>query len=239
VSECYRASDLKNSGKGIMDCLPALVHLVKSETNAAFGFDFPFGLPSSLVSENNWEEFVLAFPTRFNDPDDFKAKCFSDAGKRELLRQTDFEAHTPFSPYNLRLCKQSYYGISKVLFPLVRDGSACVLPFHKPVAGKPWLLEVCPASTLKNLMKNQVPSYKGPKEDQRENRRQILVNVMKAGVVFGKNAEIKDRIISNMGGDALDSVIACLTVFKTLQKRPVAFQVNPVHMIEGQVYWRV
>ncbi len=45
VSECYRVRDLDDLGKGIDDCLPGMVNLVRPETNAAFGFDFPFGLP--------------------------------------------------------------------------------------------------------------------------------------------------------------------------------------------------
>jgi hypothetical protein len=45
IRECFRARrDLPNSGRGLDLCLPALVNLVTSNRNAAFGFDFPFGL---------------------------------------------------------------------------------------------------------------------------------------------------------------------------------------------------
>ena len=71
-----------------------------------------------------------------------------------------------------------------VIFPLVRDKSACILPFDKPIPGKPWILEVCPASTLKRLMKNKVPSYKGSEEEKEKNRREILDVVKNEGVVL-------------------------------------------------------
>jgi hypothetical protein len=192
IKECFRARDLPNSRKRREDCLPALVEYIKSKQTGTFGFDFPFGLPAALVREKTWEEFVLGFAGRYKSPEAFQEACLQAGGGREFKRQADTEAHTPFSPYNLRLFKQTYCGISRVLFPLVRDESACVLPFQKPVAGKPWILEVCPASTLKHLMKKRVPPYKGPEAFHKESRRQILDDVMKAGVVFSKNAEMKD-----------------------------------------------
>ena len=237
ITECRSASDLTNSGKGIEGCLPALVKLISSSQDAVFGFDFPFGLPAPLVHDKTWEKFVRGFQDKFESPELFREACRLENEGHELKRQTDIESHTPFSPYNLRLFKQTYYGISKVLFPLVRDKSACVLPFDKPVAGKPWILEVCPASTLKHLMKDVVPSYKGPEEVMRENRRQILANVMKAGVVFVKDAALKDKILSNKGGDALDSVIAALAAFKAVQNQDDLFRDEDRYWkIEGSVY---
>ena len=186
VSECYRAKDLPNSGKGVDDSLPALVDLINRQPNASCGFDVPFGLPDPLIKEKTWEEFVLGFPGRYNSPDAFGEACRKSNEGHELKRQTDSKARTPFSPYNLRLFKQTYYGISKVLSPPVQAGSACVLPFQEPVAGKPWVLEVCPASTLKHLMEKGVPSYKGPEEHKRKNRRQIL------SVLKGKGGHLRE-----------------------------------------------
>ena len=162
VSECYRARDLQDSGKWRDACLPALVNLIKRNPDEIFGFDFPFSLPAPLIKETTWEDFVLEFPKRYRNFEVFHEACRRSNGGHELKRKTDTEAHTPFSRYNLRLFKQTYYGISKVLSPLVREKSACVLPFQEPVAGKPWILEVCPSSTLKHLMERGVPSYKGP-----------------------------------------------------------------------------
>jgi hypothetical protein len=237
IEECSSARALLKSGKELLPCLAALVELIRSSQDAVFGFDFPFGLPAPLVHDKTWEKFVRGFQDKFESPELFREACRLENEGHELKRQTDIESHTPFSPYNLRLFKQTYYGISKVLFPLVRDKSACVLPFDKPVAGKPWILEVCPASTLKHLMKDVVPSYKGPEEVKRENRRQILANVMKAGVVFVKDAALKDKILSDKGGDALDSVIAALAAFKAVQNQDDLFPDEDRYWkIEGYVY---
>jgi hypothetical protein len=237
IKKCFRARDLTSSGKVLKDCLPALVNLVKSETNAVFGFDFPFGLPISLVTDKTWDEFVLAFCKRYKTADAFQKACRVKNQGGELKRKTDTEARSPHSPYNLRLFKQTYYGISKVLDPIVRDKSACVLPFYKPVSDKPWILEVCPASTLKRLMKDGVPSYKGTGEGKRENRSRILGLVMKEGVSFGKNSALKDKIIANKGGDALDSVIAALASFKAIQNQDALIpQDDRYWKIEGYVY---
>jgi len=108
VEDCLKARDLPDSGRRLDFCLPALVELVKLNQNAVFGFDFPFGLASPLIKEATWIECVLAFSSRFKNPDDFKKKCFSQAGYQELKRHTDNEAHTPFSPYNLWIYKQTY-----------------------------------------------------------------------------------------------------------------------------------
>ena len=237
VSECYRARDLPNSGKGPDACSSALADLIRSETNAAFGFDFPFGLPTPLVEEKSWEDFVLGFPSRYKSPEAFRQSCRQANRGRKLKRKTDTEARTPFSPYNLRLFKQTYYGISEILFPILQDSGAYVLPFYEPIDGKPWILEVCPASTLKRLMKDGVPSYKGPEEDKRENRRQILGVVKNEGVVLEKDVAIEKNIIDNKGGDALDSVIAALAVFSAIQNQDALIPEDEGYWkIEGYVY---
>jgi hypothetical protein len=237
IKECFSARDLPNSGSQLEVCLPALVGLIKSNQNAVFGFDFPFGLPRTFVQEETWVDFVVEFPKKHASPEAFRDACRQANRGRELKRQTDIQSHTPFSPYNLRLFKQTYYGISKVLYPLVRDKSASILPFDKPVAGKPRILEVCPASTLKHLMEKGVPSYKGPEEDKRENRRQILEIVMKEGVAFVKGAVLEEKIIDNKRGDALDSVIAALAAFKAVKDEDTLIPDDDGYWkIEGYVY---
>jgi len=237
VSECCKAGDLSNSGSRLEDCLPALVNLINSNGNAAFGFDFPFGVPAPMITAKTWEEFVLAFPEKYKSPEEFRESCRQAETGRELKRRTDRENHTPFSPYNLRLFRQTYYGISDVLLPLVRDGGACILPFQEAVAGKPWILEICPASSLKRLMEKRVPPYKGRKGSCRENRSQILADVMKAGVILGQTAEIKDKIIADKGGDALDSIIAAMATFNAIRNTDSLFpNDNGYWKIEGYVY---
>ena len=217
--------------------MPALVNLIKSTPMAAFGMDFPFGLPACLLNEQNWDEFVLAFPSHFTDPDDFKRKCFANAGNRELRRRTDDEAHTPFSPYNLRLYKQTYYGISEVLLPIVQDKSARVLPFHNPINGKPSILEICPASTLKGLELNGA-TYKGRSDACRNNRRKILDAIERKCSINIDGAKIRNRIIEDKGGDALDSVIAGAATYNAIRNEDTFIPNDKGRWkVEGYVYF--
>ena len=100
IEDCFRARDLQDSGNELDKCLPALKDFMKENQDAAFGLDFPFGLPYVLVGQESWKEFIIAFPNLYDSPDHFRETCFSNAGNRELKRKTDREAKTPFSPYN-------------------------------------------------------------------------------------------------------------------------------------------
>jgi hypothetical protein len=115
------------------------------------GLDFPFSLPRRLVEANNWEEFVLSFSSRYPDAEKFRQSCWGTAGNCEEKRDTDRKSKTPFSPYNRRLYRQTYYGIRDVLVPLVRDKVVSVLPMQGVASDKPRLLEVCPAYTLERM----------------------------------------------------------------------------------------
>lgn len=53
IQGCFRARKLSKAGKDRDLCLAALVNLVKSIRNAAFGFDFPFGLPRSVAKRQS------------------------------------------------------------------------------------------------------------------------------------------------------------------------------------------
>ena len=131
IEDCFRARDLPTSGKDIKVCLAAIGNLIKSSQNAVFGFDFPFGLPISLVRENSWEEFILGFPKNYKNPEELRKTCRKAFNGRELKRETDRESHTPFSPYNLRLFRQTYFGISSILRSLVIGDHARILPIQK------------------------------------------------------------------------------------------------------------
>ena len=97
----------------------------------------------------------------FGYPLTFKTKCNDAAGNNELKRKTDEETSTPFSPYNLRMFRQTYFGIKDILAPLVIDKIACVLPMQQPEQYKPWIIEICPASTLKNLNPYIIARFSG------------------------------------------------------------------------------
>ena len=236
VENCLRARDLPNSGRRLEACLPALVELVKSNQNAVFGFDFPFGLSRPLIKKKTWAKWILSFPLRFKTPDDFKKKCFTDAGGQELRRKTDNEAHTPFSPYNLRLYKQTYYGISGILAPLVKDESACIIPFHTPADDKPVILEICPASTLKTHGLYETYKFQS-KEDRPETRSKILEKIERLYPLKFSDPNTRQSIIADRHGDAMDSLLAAMAAFKA-DKNGYALipDNNGYWKIEGYVY---
>ena len=227
IKECFRARDLLGSGNKLDKCLPALKDFIKENQDAAFGLDFPFGLPEFLVEQKSWKEFIIAFPDLYDSPDHFRETCFSDAGNRELKRQTDKEAKTPLSPYNRRIYKQTYYGISEIINPLVRGNHVCVLPMEKPITSKAWILEICPASTLKSL--GLYVPYKGPDEEKRAARKKILLKLARFRSLQIKRQEIYKRIIGDKGGDAVDSIIAASSTFCALRS-------SISYRIEGYVY---
>jgi hypothetical protein len=236
VEDCLRARDLPYSGKQLKACLPALLELVRSNQNAVFGFDFPFGLARSLIKEKTWAEWLLKFPSRFKNSDDFKKKCVSAAGNQELRRQTDNESHTPFSPYNLRLFRQTYYGISGILLPLVKDERACILPFHTPADDKPVILEICPASTLKAHGLYEKYKFRS-KEDRPETRSKILEEIERLYPLKFSDPNTRQSIIADRYGDALDSLLAAMAAFNA-EKNEYALTPddNGYWKIEGYVY---
>jgi hypothetical protein len=159
IVECMRGDTLPGSAAGRERCLAALRDLIAAESACAFGLDFPFGLPRVLVAQADWKDFILSFPTMYPDAEAFRQACRSAAEGREHRRLTDRQSRTPFSPYNLRLYRQTYFGLREVLYPLVRDRQAAVLPMQRPCRDKAWVLEICPASTLKR--EGLYPSVQG------------------------------------------------------------------------------
>jgi hypothetical protein len=170
IKECWRASELTCTGSERSMCLFALRKFITDGTNSVFGLDFPFGLPGELVRDSIWEKFILSFPENYSDDRDFRDKCRKDSHNHEIKRRTDVENKTPFSPYNLRVYRQTFYGIREILNPLLQKKQAYVLPMQRRQCGKPGIIEICPASTLKK--KNLYKPYKG--KEHREQRKLIL-----------------------------------------------------------------
>jgi hypothetical protein len=129
-------------------CLAALRDFIAGKEHGVFGLDFPFGLPCQLLEESRWEDWVLSFAERYTSPEFFREKCRTDAGGKELKRVTDETSHTPFSPYNLRLYRQTYFWYPRCI-GLAQAEAACIVPMQPATPGRPWLMEICPASTLK------------------------------------------------------------------------------------------
>lgn len=238
VQECRSADSLPGSGPRREAALEALRSLIGRERGAVFGLDVPFGLPAPLAAAPGWEEFVTSFPERYREPEGFRRACLASAGGVELKRAADRAARTPFSPYNLRLYRQTFFGIREVLAPLVRSGAARALPMQAPDPGKPWLLEVCPASTLKRTGLYQ--PYKGRDPARRAARRRILESLEGRGELAPLPPEVRRAAVEDPAGDALDSLLAFLAAARGAREVLAAARLGPAGegspAVEGWVF---
>jgi hypothetical protein len=252
IDDCQAAAERFGNMK-LSQTLAKLCQLISGKRNCVFGFDFPFGLPCALVEKATWKQFLLAFPKIYTDANSLRDACRTASGRKELKRLTDARSVTPFSPYNLRIYQQTYWGLAEVIRPLVNGGHALALPMQNlDCKGKAILLEVCPASTLAHERQSDIaewskfveenakrnPSYKkGTAGDTRAIRERILSYFEgKYSLSFAVD-EVRTRVLNDVEGDALDSVIAAFAAHRALND---GFVTTPTdrraYRIEGYVY---
>jgi hypothetical protein len=231
--QCVPAMDLPGGGIRPQQAVSALARHVAALTDARVGCDFPFSLPRNLVTARSWRSFALRYAAEFADADSFRAIMRSRHNAIEHKRQTDRIAGTPFNSYNLRLYRQTWWGITGVVSPLVRAGRAIVRPQQKLRAGKPTLIEVCAACTLKSI--DLYPAYKGQEAKHRKARQRILDHLIDRRALAAPGRSMRRLLLDNDGGDALDAVIgAVATARADLSKEPDAYQ-----RLEGRVYYEI
>ena len=233
LESCDPARALAGGSRDRESALAALVAFLAGERRAAAGLDFPFSLPSPLITERRWEEFVRTFPRRYPDAESFRRACRQAAAGRELKRRTDTEARVPFSAYNLRLYRQTHAGISDVLLPLMNLGAASVIPMQAPSRGKVLLAETCPASLLKRL--DLYTSYKGRGGALRDARQTLVKSLVDNRLLNEPDKSLAEKMIEDPGGDALDAVLAAIAAANLPRLREAAR--DPVERIEGRVYF--
>ena len=203
-----RGDALPGSGADRATFYRALAEHIRAQGRCAIGFDFPFGLPLELVDESDWLTFARRFPERHPTAEHFRDACRARACGRELKRRTDILTRTPFCAYNLRMYRQTYWGLCGVLSPLVASGEVCALPMQPATHSLPWLIETCPASTLKRL--DLYRPYMGREDDRRAQRRAILEHLTGAGRLIVDEDDDTEAMLGDTGGDALDAVIAAV-----------------------------
>jgi len=231
VTACRRAETLPGSGRDRETSFEALKIYLQQQVDTLIGLDFPFGIPQPLVKEKDWESFVRAFTFRYNSPEQFREICYEKAGGKELKRATDHTCRAPFSPYNLRVYKQTYYGIRELLYPLIRSEKVSVLPMHEERGNKPRLIEICPASTLKEA--NLYFGYKGREEEKQARRLAILSYLEKERNLVLDSTEMRDMVARDPDGDALDSLVALAAGFGAKPGRPAGDEWK----VEGYTYY--
>lgn len=214
IDRCRPAAGLPGGGDQRDQALHALqadIARRRDGVPVAYGMDFPFTLPRRLLGDKSWGEFILSFEARFADPEEFRTWCRKLDNGRERKRRTEKQAEVPFAAYNLRLYRQTFYGIRDILGPLVRDEQVWVPPMQKPDLDRPWLLETCPASALKRL--DLYAPYKGREKGRRQQRRAILAALLDREDLSLSEESLREVLIENTGGDALDSLIAAAIAF--------------------------
>jgi hypothetical protein len=230
---CVAAIDLPGGGKTPAEAVPALARHIAGLGVARVGCDFPFSLPRDLVGARSWRSFALRYAASFADADTFRSLMRTTQNAAEHKRMTDRIAKTPFNSYNLRLYRQTWWGISGVLRPLVASRAASVRPQQKMLPGKPTLIEVCAACTLKSI--DLYPSYKGKEAAHRKARLRILDHLIDRGALAAPARSMRRTLLDNEGGDALDAVIgAVATARADLVREPDAYQ-----RLEGRVYYEI
>lgn len=231
VTDVRPACDLPGGGLAPQCAIAALAAHIVREPDTIAGCDFPFTLPLSVIDRPSWEAFIADFAVRFPDPDAFRLWALRRAGGRELRRAADRDAKTPFNSYNLRIYRQTWWGIAHLLAPLIAGRQAIARPYQPiPAVPHPIVIEACPASSLKWI--GFYPAYKGRSGAHRLERKAVLRRLIGAGYVEPTSPHIRRILLDNSGGDALDAVIAAIAAaHASIERAPDAAE-----MIEGIIY---
>lgn len=211
-----------------------MTEFIASSPGAVFGLDFPFGLPESLLLETDWETFIQRFHEQCKDPDQFTEHCHTRTGGKEPKRETDIECKSPWSVINLKLYKQTYYGINDILYPLTKEDAASILPMQFFNPEKPWVIEICPASTLK-AEKLYLKGYKNSGKEAEGIRETILNALIEKKLIREISQNARKAALENAGGDALDSIIAAVATHRALKNNFRAPE-NKLYKLEGYIY---
>jgi hypothetical protein len=200
------------------------------------GCDFPFSVPAAMIEAPTWQVFALAFGERFPSAQAFLQDCRRRSNGREIRRACDRDSRVPFAAYNLRIYRQTYHGIRDVLAPLIRECKAVVLPMQVVVGDRPWVIETCPASTLKHA--GLYPSYKGTSDAARRARQRILRGLVRQRLLAPPSPSLRRLAIENAGGDALDSMVAAAATGRAYLMGEFARPaLDGREHLEGRVYY--
>jgi nicotinamide-nucleotide amidase len=232
LAHCAAAREKLGCGTTLAQAMPVLVEWIATQHSAIIGCDFPFSLPTEVIPDQTWHEFARSFGNRFPNAQSFHDICHVHTGGKEPKRVTDLDAKTPWCAFNLQMFYQTYAGIGQLLAPLI--GRVSIAPFDKPETGKPLLVETCPASTLTalQLYKKHQKYKKFP--DSHIVRALILDALIERHLVVVPTT-LRERIVADKGGDALDSVIAAIGAVAALPQ--IDAGVGYGHPIEGWVYY--
>jgi hypothetical protein len=205
---------------------------------SVWGMDFPFSLAAAHMGYPTWEAFVRAFASDYPNPELLRVRDHA-------WRYTDKATKTPLGPTNLRIYRQTYYGIRDLLALLCVDdhpdkerwsdtaGKSAIaraIPMQAYDPALTALIEVCPTSTLRRM--GTYRAYKGTVLSLKAERVRITTILEAVGVVWTDS--MRALIPNNADADSLDAVIAAYAAWQAI---PVLGNpVEPIEQLEGKVY---
>ena len=200
------------------------------------GLDVPFSLPEPAIPNGSWFQLLAEMRQPNYSPADFRNTILQRCGGIELRRETDRYAKAPFSPINLRMFRQTFYGLAEIIAPLIVSGAARCWPFQSPDAALPNLLEVCPASYLKKQGLYQ--PYKGKAARHLQQRQKILGHLTDIIDFGNESCPIREKLLADNNGDALDSILCAVIAYQNgMRRRSYPESLSAKFATEGNVYF--
>lgn len=233
IQDCRPASTLPASGRSPEIALAALRRYITEVPDTIAGCDFPFSLSLEMIYDDQWSSFSRNFTKRYPSPIEFYNSTHAATGGLEWKRRTDYQDRTPFNAFNLRLYRQTWWGIGHLLAPLIADEAVTVWPQMKRRLGAPVLIEVCAACSLISLL--HYPSYKGKTKTHAAARAGIVDMLTANGWLAPLETSMQASLIENTEGDALDAVIGAVAVNRAdLTRKP-----DRIDRFEGRVFYEL
>ena len=125
--------------------------------------------------------------------------------------------------------------MQSIVWPLVKTKQAACPPIINEEERSIQLLETCPASYWKRVNTHQ--AYKG-RSIELEASRAELIQVLEAKFPLKIKAKLKQRLLKDSGGDALDSLVCALIVWEHHSKLYSSLSELPEEVkVEGWVYF--
>ena len=197
------------------------------------GLDFPFGLPAAVHDHDDWRGVCSWLVNDIEGPDALQEHCVEQAraatdGEQSYLRRKTDERVGALSPYHWFVAAQTFYGIRNVLWPLVNESVIAVQPMDDG-DGTP-VCEVYPAGTLRDV---GLPAegYKDDTDTARQRRETIVEGLQLTPLSMHG---IEDHLVDDVGGDAIDSVLAALAAWRA--SRDEFAPSDPWDASEGHIY---
>ena len=219
VREVAPASEWLESGNGRESVLRGFREsLVDADPETIVGFDFPFSLPAPILVEDDWLALLERAPSLFSGPGDFQATCHRWTQLVGEGKETQRECEAEYGglcAYNQWMYRMTYFGLVDLLWPLRLAERIAVPPFDEApkCSGRPIIVETYPAAVLQERSIDE-PGYKGSNGTRRG--RETLCESLDGlpDLTLDLGDDECERLVSNDGGDALDSILAAYGVYR-------------------------